>query len=41
VTCEDDLTLATALAKSCIPIFQQIARTIGTRAYTRELKRLH
>jgi len=41
VTCEGDLTLATALANSCIPIFQQIARAIGTPAYARELKRLH
>jgi len=27
-TCEGDLTLATALANSCIPIFQQIARDL-------------
>jgi beta-lactamase class D len=41
VTCEGDLTLATALANSCIPIFQQIAREIGAPVYARELKRLH
>ena len=40
-TCEGDLTLATALANSCIPIFQQIAREIGAPVYARELKRLH
>lgn len=40
VACEGDLTLATALANSCIPVFQQIAREIGTAAYARELKRL-
>jgi len=39
-TCEGDLTLATALANSCIPIFQQIAREIGAPVYARELKRL-
>jgi len=40
-TCEGDLTLATALANSCIPIFQQIAREIGAPVYARELERLH
>lgn len=38
--CEGDLTLATALANSCIPVFQQIARAIEAPAYTRELQRL-
>jgi beta-lactamase class D len=39
--CEGDLTLATALMNSCIPVFQQIARAIGAPAYTRALKQLH
>jgi len=38
--CEGDLTLATALVNSCIPVFQDIAREIGAPAYARELKRL-
>lgn len=38
--CEDDLTLGTALALSCIPIFQRLARSIGRRAYERDLRRL-
>lgn len=33
VTCEGDLTLATAFANSCIPIYQRIAREIGRPAY--------
>ncbi|MDA0185661.1 penicillin-binding transpeptidase domain-containing protein [Solirubrobacter phytolaccae] len=40
VVCEGDLTLATALANSCIPIFQRIARQVGLRTYTRELARM-
>lgn len=32
-TCEGDLTLATAFASSCIPIFQQVARQLGVDAY--------
>jgi beta-lactamase class D len=39
--CEGDLTLATALANSCIPVFQQIARAIGTPAYAQALRRMH
>lgn len=39
-TCEGDLTLATALTSSCIPVFQQIARAIGAPAYARALKQL-
>jgi len=39
-TCEGDLTLATALTNSCIPIFQRLARAIGVRTYTRELARM-
>lgn len=31
--CEGDLTLRTAFASSCIPIFQRIARAVGERAY--------
>jgi beta-lactamase class D len=31
--CEGDLTLRTAFANSCIPIFQRIARAVGERAY--------
>jgi len=32
-TCEGDLTLATAFANSCIPIYQRIARRVGVAAY--------
>ena len=39
-TCEGDLTLATALASSCIPIFQQIAREVGAAAYKRDVRTL-
>lgn len=37
LTCEGDLTLATALANSCIPIFQRIARALGLPAFKRAL----
>ena len=36
--CESDLTLATAFALSCIPIFQQLAREIGGEVYKRQLR---
>ncbi|MBE2314392.1 class D beta-lactamase [Solirubrobacter sp. CPCC 204708] len=39
--CEGDLTLATALMNSCIPIFQRIARRIGLPAYRRAVDRFH
>ncbi len=39
--CEGDLTLATAFANSCIPIYQRIARRIGWPAYRRALHRMH
>lgn len=39
-TCEGDLTLHTAFANSCIPIYQRIARQIGARTYQREVNRL-
>ncbi len=35
--CEGDLTLATAFANSCIPIYQRIARAVGAAAYRRDL----
>lgn len=35
--CEGDLTLATAFANSCIPIFQQLARRLGRPTYRRAL----
>lgn len=38
--CEGDLTLATAFAFSCIPIYQRIAREIGVDAYRYDLRRL-
>lgn len=38
--CEGDLTLATAFTNSCIPVFQGIARRLGTRVYRRELRAL-
>jgi beta-lactamase class D len=41
VACEGDLTLATAFANSCIPIYQRIARAVGAPAYRRDLTRLH
>lgn len=37
--CEGDLTLATALMNSCIPIFQTIARAIGLPAFERAVRR--
>ena len=40
VACEGDLTLATAFANSCIPIYQGIARAVGRRAYERALDAL-
>ena len=36
--CEGDLTLATALASSCIPIFQRIARQVGRATYERYMR---
>ncbi len=36
--CEADLTLATAFANSCIPIYQRIARRIGRPAYRRAVR---
>ena len=36
--CEGDLTLATAFANSCIPIYQAIARRIGRPAYRRAVR---
>ncbi len=33
VACEGDLTLATAFASSCIPIYQRIARQLGRPTY--------
>lgn len=39
--CEGDLTLATAFANSCIPIYQRIARAVGAPAYRRDLAGLH
>ncbi len=36
--CEGDLTLATAFANSCIPIYQRIARQIGRPAYRRAVR---
>ena len=36
--CEGDLTLATAFASSCIPIFQRIARQVGRAAYERDVR---
>ena len=41
VICEGDLTLATALANSCIPIFQRIARAIGVPTFKRTLAQFH
>jgi beta-lactamase class D len=38
--CEGDLTLASALTNSCIPIFQRIARRIGLPAYERAVRAL-
>ncbi len=38
--CEGDLTLATALASSCIPIFQRIARQVGLATYVRYVRAL-
>jgi beta-lactamase class D len=37
--CEGDLTLASALMSSCIPIFQRIARAIGVPVFARELRK--
>lgn len=39
--CEGDLTLASALANSCIPVFQEIARDVGRPAYRRAVRALH
>ncbi|HST38537.1 MAG TPA: penicillin-binding transpeptidase domain-containing protein [Conexibacter sp.] len=41
VVCEGDLTLATAFANSCIPIYQQLARSIGRPAYRAFVRALH
>ncbi|MGH2941829.1 MAG: penicillin-binding transpeptidase domain-containing protein [Solirubrobacteraceae bacterium] len=38
--CEGDLTLATAFASSCIPIYQRIARQLGRAAYRRGVRAL-
>jgi beta-lactamase class D len=38
--CEGSLTLRTAFANSCIPIFQRIARAIGERGYRRAIRAL-
>jgi len=40
-TCEGDLTLATAFASSCIPIYQRIARQLGRETYRRGLRAMH
>jgi beta-lactamase class D len=37
--CEGDLTLATAFALSCIPVFQDLARRVGRRAYRRAVRK--
>jgi len=36
--CEGDVTFRTALALSCIPIFQRLARQVGRPAYRRALR---
>jgi beta-lactamase class D len=36
--CEDDLTLRSAFASSCIPIYQHIARDVGLPAYRSALR---
>lgn len=36
--CESDLTLQTAFGMSCIPIYQRIARELGTPAYRRAVR---
>ncbi len=36
--CEGDLTLATAFANSCIPIYQRIARRLGIETYRRAVR---
>jgi beta-lactamase class D len=38
--CEGDLTLATAFANSCVPIYQRIARQLGRAAYRRGVRAL-
>jgi beta-lactamase class D len=38
VACEGDLTLQTAFSNSCIPIYQQIARSIGRPAYRKAIR---
>ena len=38
VACEGDLTLATAFANSCIPIYQRIARQLGRATYRRAVR---
>ncbi len=39
--CEGDLTLATAFANSCIPIYQRIARQLGRATYRRAVREMH
>ena len=39
--CEGDLTLQTAFANSCIPIYQGIARQVGVDAYARAVQAFH
>lgn len=41
VACERSLTLATAFANSCIPIYQRIARQLGLPAYERAVRAMH
>lgn len=38
IACEGDLTLRTAFQNSCIPIFQQLARKIGSKAYRKAVR---
>ncbi len=39
--CEGDLTLATAFASSCIPIYQRIARQLGRATYRRAIRMMN
>ncbi len=39
--CEGDLTLATAFANSCIPVFQELARKLGRPTYRSALRAMH
>jgi beta-lactamase class D len=39
--CEGDLTLASAFAFSCIPIYQRIARQLGRRTYRDAVRAMH